>query len=179
MEQPPIPAYPGPAYPPGPPPPRIHPRVQTIGILNIIFGVLSLGCATIGGISLAAFGEQTRDIFGTDLPVYFDAYNALCVNGLTFVILLAGGILLLRRRSLGRTLTLVAGIAIPIMALLYGVAVVVLFTAVDVPSRYRQALEQMRLATLAGACLGTVLRMAYPIVAAIIIGRKPEELGLS
>lgn len=121
----------------------------------------------------------TSSVFGTDLPIYFDAYNALCVNGLTFVILLVAGILLLRKRSLGRTLTLVAGIAIPILALVYGLAVMVLFTAVDVPSRYRQALEQMRLVTLAGACLGTVVRMAYPIVAAIVIGRQPEELGLS
>jgi len=73
----------------------------------------------------------------------------------------------------------VAAIVIPILALAYGVAVMILFTAVDVPTRYRQALEQMRAATLVGACLGTLIRMVYPIVAAAVLLRKPEELGLS
>lgn len=179
MEQQPPPTYPSYPYAPPPPLPTTNPRVRTIGILNIVFAILHLGCSGIGGISLLTASEQARQVFGSDLPIYADGFNVLCVNGLAFALLLLAGIFLLQKRKVGRTLTLVAAIAIPVLALAYGIAVVILFTAVDVPTRYRQALEQMRVATLGGACVGTVIRMIYPIVAAAVLGRKPEELGLS
>lgn len=156
------------------PPGNLSTRALVIGILNIAFAVIFLGCTGIGLFSLLTLANQSRDIFGGNAAIYTDTLNVL-TNGGAFLGLLAAGILLLSRKKAGRTITLVLAIAVPILALTLAGITVRLFSGL---SAFRQS-EVSQTSTIIGVFVGTILRALYPVIAGAVLLPKPEELGLS
>jgi len=177
MEEP-IPVFRGLGYPPPPvpPPPPAGRRAQVIGILHIIFAVLYLSCGGVGLLGLILASSLGTGIDA--MAVALDSTNS-AINILTFGALLFAGMMLLRRRAIGRRVTLV--VAIVQAVLLLGLAVPSVMVSLSDTSLAPQdeaGQAGFMIGGVFGVCAALLVRMAYPIVAAIILWRKPEELGL-
>lgn len=178
MEEP-IPVFRGLGYPPTPAPipPQPSRRAQVIGILHLIFAVIYLSC---GGIAL--LGLFLAPAIGSELApttVTLDSINS-AVNTLISAALLFAGIMLLRRRAIGRQVTIVAAIVHAVLLLGLAVPSAIVATS-DTSLSPQNAAERagFMLGGVMGVCAALIVRMVYPVVAAVILWRKPEELELS
>jgi len=168
MEQPgPYPSYPGQA--PYTLPPRQDQRPRVLGILNIVFGVIYVGCAGFGTLTLLSRAGQ--QLMRYRLAAAEGILTAL-YNGVTFLLLLIGGILLLQRFAAGRALTFISG-AMAAIYLVVDIALTVAFLRSGLPGG-TAATGLLG----ASAFLGIPIRAAYPIVSALVLISRPENMDL-
>lgn len=124
--------------------------VPTIVAVLAFLGALAAVVAIIGDIAIVSISD-------IDVPGWFAGYAA--VEGIValarLVVLVAGGVFLLRRRVLGRTLVLV-GCGLTILTSIIGVILVQGVSVNDGP------------ATI-GSGVGTTIGLAFPIVTAVLV----------
>jgi hypothetical protein len=135
-----------------------------MGILNIVFSILYLGCTGLALAIAPTLISTARQVLQTDL-VIIEAIAGVAVSGLTFLGLLISGILLLKGRASGRTLTQITA------------AMVIVFVVLDAIFTFGFS-NRIAAEALGGACFGAMLRVAYPLTSAIILSPSPYKLGL-
>lgn len=150
-QPPPYPVYPNPALMKGPE----SGRAVVLGILNIFFGYVYLMVVVLMLLGNANY-----------LPTNGLAALLYLGIGWTAVGLFVGGILLLRRSSSGIGMTKSA-----FWVLLVTLGVNMVYSISQIPSRY---VGQIVFAYLVLA----ILFLFYPLVAMLVINKRPEELGL-
>ena len=150
------------------PPSRKDGRVQTIGILNIIFSIVYLGCFALSFAVIPTVLETARRSVGN--IVVLETIVGITVNGLIFLGLLPSGILLLRSKSLGRSLTRLAALVAIIFLVFDGC---VTLSVMGQLSGYPGAATGL----IVGLG-GLLVKVAYPIVAAAVLSPSPQDLGL-
>jgi hypothetical protein len=145
-----------------------QPQVQSrrpviIGVLNLVaaaFYLLLAINATNSMNELSGLPSSVRDSVRTMGVIDIAADGVACVG------MFLGGLFLLQKRALGRTITRgVAGILVA--------AIVIL--ACFLVSTFGGAAVSI----LIPSVLGLLLRFAYPIIVARLLNPSPAELGLS
>ncbi|GGF38098.1 hypothetical protein [Williamsia phyllosphaerae] len=124
--------------------------VPTIAAVLAFLGALAAVVAIIGDIAIVSISD-------IDVPGWFVGYAA--TEGLVavarLVVLVAGGVLLLRRRVLGRTLVLV-GCGLTILTSIVALAIVQGASVNGGPAAI-------------GSGVGTTIGLAFPIVTAVLV----------
>ncbi|MDE3091782.1 MAG: hypothetical protein KGJ80_20610 [Chloroflexota bacterium] len=150
-------------------PARKDPRILIVGILNIVFSVIYLGCFALAIAVVPSLVETSRRVLGNDIVV-LESVAGVIVNALIFLGLLFSGILLLRGSVWGRSLTLLSALVAIIFLVFDGcLSLSVLGQFAGNP------------AAAAGFVFGfggLLLRVAYPIVAAAVLFPSSRALGL-
>jgi hypothetical protein len=170
----PSPAYPPPQpedhpqqplyYPPYPGVRPENPRVVAVGVMNLVFSFPYLALTLLSILGAANPFESMG--LGTSYEMDFATILNLVGFGLGGLLLLLGGANLLARKASGKTLTQVsAGILTAVMAFN------LVSSLTNVSGQYLGVLLLS-----VGIVVGLVL--VYPLTAAFVINRTPEELGL-
>lgn len=149
-------------------PSRKDARVLVVGILNIVFSIVYLGCFALGFAVVPTVVETARQAVG-DIAV-LESIAGVATNGLIFLGLLSSGILLLRGSALGRSLTRLTALVAILFLVFDGCVTLSIMGRL---SGYSEA----TLGIIFGLG-GVLVRVAYPLVAAAVLSSSPQDLGL-
>lgn len=148
-----------PAAPPSvaPRPPRWH---VPIGIISVALAGLGMiiSIFSVAGISM---NSQQSEMMET-LPAWYGSYTRLTglVGAGIALLLLAGGILLLKRRTAGRGLLLTYAVLNVIYAL---IGAVLMYRAANEMTGQGMEADMMRMGMRVGAVFGTLIGSAFPV----------------
>lgn len=147
-------------------------RARVIGLFNLLFAAVYLGCAGLGIMSAPTL-LSTSAAHPLAVALRVETVAGVAVNGLTLLGLVGGGLLLLQGRRLGRVLTLVTATLVLAFVVLDSGFVVYLF--LTYPDTLPNALPG---AGLSGILLGLWARGVYPTIAALALSIAPRRLEL-
>lgn len=139
------------------PSPRPSAWPKVIGIISLVFSGLGLVCGPLGKAANIV-NPASREVYAM-FPDWFRTWEtvSMLVGIGTCILLLAGGILLLRRRALARALHLAYGALGVVITLVNAAVMVSLFSHPgDLPAPLRAAM-------VSSAVVGVLAGMAYPV----------------
>ena len=147
-----------------------NPKIKVvIGILNIVFSIVYLGCFVLSFAVVPATVERASQILGNDI-VLLESSIGVVVNGLMFLGLLSAGIFLLQGDARGRYLTRLTALVAILFLLFEGC---LSLTLMGQFSSYSGAS-----ASIIFSCGVVAVRFLYPLVAAAVLSPAPQDLGL-
>jgi len=151
---------------------NISRRTRVIGILNIVFSVIYLGCLGLGIASAPELVEKGQQLFQSNVVVV-ESVIGILVNGVSFLGLLFSGINLLQGRTLGRSLTFMTALLVIVFVVLDGC--LGFWMIGELASRRVGVYTD----SIIGGMFGVFLRAVYPCIAALVLLPSPNQLKLT